>query len=60
MQTAAPTQGITGAVLCGAVVGMLGGIGASFLGVAGGELLIPTLVLLFGVDLSSLAAFPLL
>src|SRR5215813_13903274 len=37
-----------------AIVGVIAGIGigavASFLGVAGGELLIPTIVLLFGVD----------
>lgn len=38
-------------VLAGIVAGMAIGIVASLLGVAGGELLIPTLVLLFGVDI---------
>jgi uncharacterized membrane protein YfcA len=37
--------------LAGAAAGLLIGIVASLLGVAGGELLIPTLVLLFGVDI---------
>jgi uncharacterized membrane protein YfcA len=37
-------------ILAGAVVGLAIGIVAALLGVAGGELLIPTLVLLFGAD----------
>jgi uncharacterized protein len=44
---------LTGAVqlVAGVVAGFLIGIVASLLGVAGGELLIPTLVLLFGADI---------
>ena len=38
-------------VLAGVVAGFAIGVVASLLGVAGGELLIPTLILLFGVDL---------
>ncbi len=38
-------------LVAGIVAGFLIGIVASLLGVAGGELLIPTLVLLFGVDI---------
>jgi uncharacterized membrane protein YfcA len=37
--------------LAGAAAGLVIGIVASLLGVAGGELLIPTLVLLFGIDI---------
>jgi uncharacterized membrane protein YfcA len=37
--------------IAGAVAGLVIGIVASLLGVAGGELLIPTLVLLFGIDI---------
>ena len=37
--------------VAGVAAGLLSGIVASLLGVAGGELLIPTLVLLFGIDL---------
>lgn len=37
--------------ISGALAGLVIGIVASLLGVAGGELLIPTLVLLFGVDI---------
>jgi uncharacterized protein len=37
--------------ITGAIAGLLIGIVASLLGVAGGELLIPTLVLLFGIDI---------
>ena len=37
--------------LAGAVAGFAIGVVASLLGVAGGELLIPTLVLLFGIDI---------
>lgn len=37
--------------LAGAVAGLLIGVVASLMGVAGGELLIPTLVLLFGIDI---------
>ena len=50
---AAPPEPIArGAVLIaiGAVAGLLIGLIAALLGVAGGEFLIPTLVLLFGVD----------
>lgn len=44
---------VTGAsqVLAGIVAGFVVGVVASLLGVAGGELLIPTLVLLFGADI---------
>jgi uncharacterized membrane protein YfcA len=54
-------HGVTGATraaldgwqlwIIGAVAGLAIGIVASLLGVAGGELLIPTLVLLFGIDI---------
>lgn len=37
--------------VAGAVAGIVIGIVASLLGVAGGELLIPTLILLFGIDI---------
>ena len=37
-------------IVAGLVAGFCIGIVASLLGVAGGELLIPTLVLLFGID----------
>jgi uncharacterized membrane protein YfcA len=37
--------------IAGAIAGLAIGIVASLLGVAGGELLIPTLVLLFGIDI---------
>jgi uncharacterized protein len=37
--------------IAGAICGLVIGIVASLLGVAGGELLIPTLVLLFGIDI---------
>jgi uncharacterized membrane protein YfcA len=40
-----------GLAVVGMVVGFAIGVVASLLGVAGGELLIPTLVLLFGVDI---------
>ncbi|GEO99929.1 sulfite exporter TauE/SafE family protein [Methylobacterium haplocladii] len=44
---------VTGAaqIVAGVVAGFLIGVVASLLGVAGGELLIPTLVLLFGADI---------
>lgn len=38
-------------IIAGIVAGFLIGVVASFMGVAGGELLIPTLVLLFGADI---------
>ena len=38
-------------MIAGVVAGLVIGMFASFLGVAGGELLIPTLVLLFGVEI---------
>jgi len=38
-------------MLVGVIVGFIIGIIAALLGVAGGELLIPALVLLFGVDI---------
>ena len=38
-------------LIAGVVAGVILGIVAALLGVAGGELLIPTLVLLFGVDI---------
>lgn len=41
----------TAQTLAGVAAGFIIGIVASFLGVAGGELLIPTLVLLFGVEI---------
>jgi uncharacterized membrane protein YfcA len=48
----AGAAGLSGAPLmaAGAIAGLAIGVVASMLGVAGGELLIPTLVLLFGVD----------
>jgi uncharacterized protein len=47
----APPLGGTLLAIAGVVVGFAIGVVASFLGVAGGELLIPTLVLLFGADI---------
>ena len=38
-------------IVAGAIAGLIIGVIASLLGVAGGELLIPTLVLLFGADI---------
>jgi uncharacterized membrane protein YfcA len=38
-------------IVAGAIAGLIIGVIASLLGVAGGELLIPTLVLLFGTDI---------
>lgn len=51
--TLAPAALVTGPaqIVAGLVAGFGIGIVASLMGVAGGELLIPTLVLLFGVDL---------
>lgn len=47
------SQSVTGAALivAGIIAGFAIGVVASLLGVAGGELLIPTLVLLFGADI---------
>jgi uncharacterized protein len=52
-QNDAPADPIEGwaLYLAGACAGLAIGVVASLLGVAGGELLIPTLVLLFGVDI---------
>lgn len=41
----------TAQIVAGVVAGLIIGIVASLLGVAGGELLIPTLILLFGADI---------
>lgn len=41
----------TAQILAGIVAGLVIGVVASLLGVAGGELLIPTLILLFGADI---------
>ena len=41
----------TAQIMAGVVAGLVIGIVASLLGVAGGELLIPTLILLFGADI---------
>jgi hypothetical protein len=51
--TEAQASLLTGASLwfAGAIVGFAIGVVASLLGVAGGELLIPTFVLLFGIDI---------
>lgn len=51
--SAAPAPALSGAALvaAGVVAGFAIGVVASLLGVAGGELLIPTLILLFGVDI---------
>ena len=51
--TAASGQLLTGAAqaVAGVAAGIVIGVVAALLGVAGGELLIPTLILLFGVDI---------
>ena len=51
--TAAPRALLSGAaqMAAGVFAGFVIGVVAALLGVAGGELLIPTLVLLFGVDI---------
>lgn len=46
-----PLLGGTAQIVAGVVAGVVIGVVASLLGVAGGELLIPTLVLLFGCDI---------
>lgn len=46
-----PLLGGTAQLVAGIVAGFVIGVVASLLGVAGGELLIPTLVLLFGADI---------
>ena len=38
-------------IVAGVIAGFAIGVVAALLGVAGGELLIPTLILLFGVDI---------
>jgi hypothetical protein len=50
--TAAPAPALTGMylIIAGVAAGFVIGIVASLLGVAGGEFLIPTLILLFGAD----------
>lgn len=50
-----PTRAIVG-VLAGVLIGMV----AAFMGVAGGELLIPTIVLLFGADIRLAGSISLL
>ncbi len=49
--TSAPLLSGTTQMVVGVVAGLIIGIVAALLGVAGGELLIPTLVLLFGADI---------
>lgn len=49
--THAPLAGGAVLVVCGVIAGLAIGCVAALLGVAGGELLIPTLVILFGVDI---------
>jgi uncharacterized protein len=49
--TGTPTLGGGPQVLLGIIAGFIIGVVASLLGVAGGEFLIPTLVLLFGADI---------
>ncbi|MFD1091807.1 sulfite exporter TauE/SafE family protein [Providencia vermicola] len=44
-------QGSTATIIAGVVAGFFIGIVAALLGVAGGELLIPTIVILFGADI---------
>lgn len=51
VSTSAPLLSGTGQMLAGVIAGFGIGVVASLMGVAGGELLIPTLVLLFGVDI---------
>ncbi|HOT13172.1 MAG TPA: sulfite exporter TauE/SafE family protein [Bacteroidales bacterium] len=48
---AAIVQAGTARMVSGAIAGVLIGMVAAILGVAGGELIIPTLVILFGVDI---------
>lgn len=47
----APTMGGVSQMIAGVVAGLGIGVVASLLGVAGGELLIPTLIILFGIDI---------
>ena len=47
-------------VVAGVVAGFLIGIAASVMGVAGGELLIPTIVLLYGIDVKTAGSLSLM
>jgi hypothetical protein len=54
--------GLDGAaqVVAGVVAGFLIGLAASVMGVAGGELLIPTIVLLYGIDIKTAGSLSLM
>lgn len=47
-------------VVAGAIAGFLIGLAASVMGVAGGELLIPTIVLLYGIDIKTAGSLSLM
>lgn len=47
-------------VIAGVVAGFLIGLAASVMGVAGGELLIPTIVLLYGIDVKTAGSLSLM
>ena len=57
---AGPSLSGTPLIIAGIVAGFAIGVVASFLGVAGGELLIPTLILLFGVEIKMAGSLSLL